>query len=69
VEKALESDSYITDKLDLLEKYQLKCFSISNHLVGQCVCDPIDERHKVFCLLVYGKMETLKGYGSGQPKR
>ncbi|MEI7844842.1 MAG: sugar phosphate isomerase/epimerase family protein [Chloroflexota bacterium] len=46
VEKALESDSYITNKLDLLEKYQLKCFSISNHLVGQCVCDPIDERHK-----------------------
>ncbi len=46
VEKALESDSYLRHKRDLLEKYQLKCFSISNHLVGQCVCDPIDERHK-----------------------
>ena len=31
---------------DLLEKYGLKCFAISTHLVGQCVCDPIDERHK-----------------------
>jgi sugar phosphate isomerase/epimerase len=46
VDKALESDAYIREKRDLLEKYQLKCFSISNHLVGQCVCDPIDERHK-----------------------
>ncbi|MEA4906364.1 MAG: TIM barrel protein [Chloroflexi bacterium] len=46
VQKALESDAYIRQKHDLLEKYGLKCFSISNHLIGQCVCDPIDERHK-----------------------
>jgi sugar phosphate isomerase/epimerase len=46
VDKALEIDSYLPAKRDLLEKYQLKCFSISNHLTGQCVCDPIDERHK-----------------------
>jgi sugar phosphate isomerase/epimerase len=30
-----------------MEKHSLKCFAISNHLVGQAVCDdPIDERHK-----------------------
>ena len=46
VEKALESDTYIREKKELLEKYNLKCYAISNHLVGQCVCDPIDERHK-----------------------
>jgi sugar phosphate isomerase/epimerase len=46
VDKALDNDAYLRDKWDLLEKYRLKCFSISNHLVGQCVCDPIDERHK-----------------------
>ncbi len=46
VDKALESDAYIRNKRDLLEKYGLKCFAISNHLVGQCVCDPIDRRHK-----------------------
>ena len=46
VEKALENDAYVREKHDLLEKYQLQCFSISNHLIGQCVCDPIDERHK-----------------------
>jgi sugar phosphate isomerase/epimerase len=46
VEKALESDSYLREKQDLLAEYHLQCFSISNHLVSQCVCDPIDERHK-----------------------
>jgi sugar phosphate isomerase/epimerase len=46
VDKALESDSYVREKRDLLEKYNLKCWAISTHLVGQCVCDPIDERHK-----------------------
>ena len=31
----------------MLEKYDLKCWAISNHLVGQAVCDdPIDERHQ-----------------------
>lgn len=46
VDKALESDGYVAAKRDLLEKYNLKCWSISNHLVGQCVCDPIDNRHQ-----------------------
>ena len=32
---------------DLLAKHDLKVFAISNHLVGQAVCDdPIDERHR-----------------------
>ncbi len=47
VDKALENDSYVKVKRDLLSKYNLKCFAISNHLVGQCICDnPIDLRHK-----------------------
>jgi sugar phosphate isomerase/epimerase len=46
VDKALESDSYVRNKRDLLEKYNLKCWAISTHLVGQCVADRIDERHK-----------------------
>lgn len=46
VSKALESDSYVKDKRALLEKYGLQCYAISNHLVGQAVCDPIDARHK-----------------------
>ena len=31
---------------DLLAKYDLKLYTISTHLVGQAVCDKIDERHK-----------------------
>ncbi len=46
VDKALEKDSYVHEKRALLEKYDLKCFAISTHLVGQCVCDLIDTRHK-----------------------
>lgn len=47
VDKALESDSYIQSRKDILEKNGLKCYAISNHLVGQCVADTIiDDRHK-----------------------
>jgi len=46
VERALSEDGYIQSRWDILEKYGLKCFAISNHLVGQAVCDRIDERHK-----------------------
>ena len=46
VDKALEDDAYVKAKRDLLEKYGLQCFAISSHLVGQCICDPIDERQK-----------------------
>ena len=46
VDKALSDDTYCARKRDLLERYDLQLFSISNHLVGQAVCDRIDERHK-----------------------
>lgn len=47
VDKAVSDDSYIRSRKDILEKYNLKCFAISTHLVGQCVADAfIDDRHK-----------------------
>lgn len=46
VDKALEDDAYIRSRRDILEKHGLQVFAISNHLVGQAVCDRIDERHK-----------------------
>ena len=46
VQKALHDKDYIPAKRALLEKHGLVCHAISNHLVGQAVCDPIDERHK-----------------------
>jgi len=40
-------DAYLDEKRAVLEKYGLQVFAISNHLVGQAVCDdPIDERHR-----------------------
>jgi len=47
VVRALEDDDYVRGRLDLLERHGLRVFAISNHLVGQAVCDhPIDERHR-----------------------
>ncbi|CAN5860173.1 sugar phosphate isomerase/epimerase [soil metagenome] len=46
VQKALADDSYVQGRWDILNEHGLQCFAISNHLVGQAVCDPIDERHK-----------------------
>ena len=44
---AVEDDSYVPAKLEMLKKYDLQVFAISNHLKGQAVCDdPIDERHR-----------------------
>ncbi|MFN8513782.1 MAG: sugar phosphate isomerase/epimerase [Thermomicrobiales bacterium] len=46
VEQALSSDGYVRKQREILEQHGLQCLAISTHLVGQCVCDPIDERHK-----------------------
>lgn len=44
VDKA--DDAYCRKKRDLLAAHELQCHAISAHLVGQAVCDKIDERHK-----------------------
>jgi sugar phosphate isomerase/epimerase len=46
VEKALSDEGYCAAKRDLLDRHDLQCQAISAHLVGQAVCDPIDQRHK-----------------------
>jgi len=47
VDRALGEDGYLPGRHALLDKYGLKCWAISAHLVGQAVCDhPIDERHQ-----------------------
>ncbi len=40
------TEQYCRDKKSLLAKYGLKLYAISTHLVGQAVCDRIDERHR-----------------------
>ncbi len=46
VQAALRDDTYVTRVRDLLDAHGLQCRAISNHLVGQAVCDPIDARHR-----------------------
>lgn len=46
IQQALADPSYVESRHKILNKYNLKCWSISVHLVGQAVCDPIDNRHQ-----------------------
>lgn len=47
VEQAANDQAYCDAKWAQLKQHGLTCYAISNHLVGQAVCDPIDERHKL----------------------
>lgn len=60
VELALTDDTYVRRQREILEVNGLECWAISTHLVGQAVCDPIDERHKA----------VLPGsvWGDGEPE-
>src|SRR5919107_6054783 len=47
VDRALADPSYVDGRRAVLAKHDLRVFAISNHLVGQAVCDdPIDARHR-----------------------
>jgi sugar phosphate isomerase/epimerase len=47
VQRTLSEDGYVENHRGLLDEHGIECYAISNHLVGQAVCDdPIDERHK-----------------------
>ena len=47
VDKALKDAGYCKKRWEILLDHGLTAFAISNHLVGQAVCDLIDERHKL----------------------
>jgi sugar phosphate isomerase/epimerase len=46
VDRALAEDGYCGAQRKLLEGQGLECWALGAHLVGQCVLDPIDERHR-----------------------
>lgn len=60
VQAALHDPDYISKKWALLQAHDLDCVAISNHLVGQAVCDPIDSRHATIL--------SPKIYGDGEPE-
>ncbi|MCP3915130.1 MAG: sugar phosphate isomerase/epimerase [bacterium] len=45
-QRALREDDYCKNHWELLGNHGLGALAISSHLVGQAVCDLIDERHK-----------------------
>src|SRR5690242_16805 len=45
VQRALSEGDYCQAKLELLARNDLSVAVVSNHRVGQAVCDPVDARH------------------------
>ncbi|MGC6455259.1 MAG: sugar phosphate isomerase/epimerase family protein [Coraliomargaritaceae bacterium] len=59
VQSALSDPQYISRKWELLESHGLTCYAISTHLVGQAICDCIDERHQaILSPEIYGDGEA-----------
>jgi sugar phosphate isomerase/epimerase len=46
VVEALAEPGYCTSLRELLDRNGLQCWTIGSHLIGQAVCDPIDDRHR-----------------------
>src|SRR5271166_4805433 len=46
VQRALSENAYCQQKIELLARFDLTAPVLSNHRVGQAVCDPIDARHQ-----------------------
>jgi sugar phosphate isomerase/epimerase len=46
VQRAVRDDAYLADRHDVLRRHGLSVSAVSQHLVGQAVCDPVDLRHR-----------------------
>src|SRR6266511_1172618 len=60
VDKALADEAYCRSRQEILERNHLNVFAIGAHLVGQAVCDRIDERHRAIL--------PPEVYGDGEPE-
>jgi sugar phosphate isomerase/epimerase len=60
VERAATDPGWVRRHWDLLQANGLLCFAISNHLVGQAVCDAIDARHRAIL--------PARIWGDGEPE-
>ncbi|THV32086.1 sugar phosphate isomerase/epimerase family protein [Glycomyces paridis] len=61
VRRAATDDDYVAERLAILESHGLGLWAISNHLVGQAVCDdPIDQRHQAIV--------PSRVWGDGEPE-
>jgi sugar phosphate isomerase/epimerase len=46
VDRAIAEEGYVDGIREILSENNLQVFALGAHLVGQAVCDPIDERHR-----------------------
>jgi sugar phosphate isomerase/epimerase len=46
VDRALDDPGYVRAQREILSSHGLDCWAIGAHMVGQAVCDRIDERHR-----------------------
>ncbi len=60
VDKALADEGYCRSRQEILERNHLNVWAIGAHLVGQAVCDRIDERHRAIL--------PPEIYGDGDPE-
>lgn len=60
VARALAEPDYLPRLKQLLADHGLGCWAISHHLVGQAVCDPVDERHRAIL--------PARIWGDGEPE-
>lgn len=60
VARALSEDGYVAELQAFLNDHKLACYALSNHPVGQAVCDPIGERHEA--------MLPAHVWGDGDPE-
>jgi sugar phosphate isomerase/epimerase len=60
IDEAATSAGYCKRRWEVLADHGLTAYAISMHLVGQAICDPIDERHKAIL--------PDDVYGDGEPE-
>lgn len=61
VTRAAEDDDYVRERLATLKRHGLGVWAISNHLLGQAICDdPIDHRHR--------DILSARVWGDGEPE-
>jgi sugar phosphate isomerase/epimerase len=60
VERALNQPGYVEELWQQLQAHDLSVYAIANHLVGQAVCDHVDERHKAIL--------SAEIWGDGDPE-
>jgi sugar phosphate isomerase/epimerase len=57
---ALRDRDYVRRHREMLDANGLQVWAVSNHLVGQCICDPVDVRHS--------GMIPAEIWGDGEPE-